>query len=326
MRSSSLPLDPVLADDWHVVARASDLASGGVKAARLLGMDLVLWRNVEGVHAWEDLCIHRGAKFSLGRVKEDCLVCPYHGWEYEATGRCVRIPAHPQLNPPERARANTFLCREKYGLVWVCLGKTDRELPEIRHWDEPFASRAEAGPYVFKAAAPRALENFVDIAHFAFLHAGLLGDPDHPEMEDYEVTYTREEGVFAPLIHIYQPHPDGKSHGGLIPFAYRIPRPLTTQLETLTDNPKFTVWFTVTPVDAGTSIGWVWLFYNLPVPPEALRAREDVILAQDVPIVESQRPELLPLDLQAELHLRSDRVAIAYRQWLGELGLTFGTA
>jgi phenylpropionate dioxygenase-like ring-hydroxylating dioxygenase large terminal subunit len=97
-------------------------------------------------------------------------------------------------------------------------------------------------------------------------------------------------------------------------------------LETLTDNPKFTVWFTVTPVDAGTSIGWVWLFYNLPVPPEALRAREDVILAQDVPIVESQRPELLPLDLQAELHLRSDRVAIAYRQWLGELGLTFGTA
>ncbi len=51
-----------------------------------------------------------------------------------------------------------------------------------------------------------------------------------------------------------------------------------------------------------------------------------MITWQDVPIVESQRPELLPLDLQAELHLRSDRTAIAYRKWLREPGLTFGTA
>ncbi len=59
---------------------------------------------------------------------------------------------------------------------------------------------------------------------------------------------------------------------------------------------------------------------------EATREFEDMITLQDIPIVESQRPELLPLDLQAELHLRSDRTAIAYRRWLKELGLTFGTA
>jgi len=61
-----------------------------------------------------------------------------------------------------------------------------------------------------------------------------------------------------------------------------------------------------------------------------VRQFEDMITWQDVPIVESQRPELLLLDLQAELHLRSDRTAIrtaiAYRKWLRELGLTFGTA
>jgi phenylpropionate dioxygenase-like ring-hydroxylating dioxygenase large terminal subunit len=51
-----------------------------------------------------------------------------------------------------------------------------------------------------------------------------------------------------------------------------------------------------------------------------------VVSAQDVPIVESQRPELLPLDLQAELHLRSDRTAIAYRRWLTKIGLRYGTA
>ena len=56
------------------------------------------------------------------------------------------------------------------------------------------------------------------------------------------------------------------------------------------------------------------------------RSFEDAITLQDIPIVESQRPELLPLDLQAELHLRSDRTAIAYRKWLKQLGLTFGTS
>jgi phenylpropionate dioxygenase-like ring-hydroxylating dioxygenase large terminal subunit len=57
-----------------------------------------------------------------------------------------------------------------------------------------------------------------------------------------------------------------------------------------------------------------------------LRAFQDVVAGQDIPIVASQRPERLPLDLQTEPHLRSDRTAIAYRRWLRELGLTFGTA
>ena len=66
--------------------------------------------------------------------------------------------------------------------------------------------------------------------------------------------------------------------------------------------------------------------YGHDVPLEQLQEFQDRIVAQDKPIVESQRPELLPLDLAEELHLRSDRTAIAYRKWLRELGLRFGTA
>ncbi len=92
-------------------------------------------------------------------------------------------------------------------------------------------------------------------------------------------------------------------------------------------GPKFAIYFTVTPVAERTSIAWTYVAKDY----EALgddetRRFEDVITLQDIPIVESQRPELLPLDLQAELHLRSDRTAIAYRKWLRQLGLTFGTA
>src|SRR5215471_7090038 len=92
-------------------------------------------------------------------------------------------------------------------------------------------------------------------------------------------------------------------------------------------GPKFAMYFTVTPVSELSSIAWTYVAKDYEnIPDEETRQFEDMITWQDVPIVESQRPELLPLDLQAELHLRSDRTAIAYRKWLRELGLTFGTA
>jgi vanillate O-demethylase monooxygenase subunit len=68
------------------------------------------------------------------------------------------------------------------------------------------------------------------------------------------------------------------------------------------------------------------LNYGNEIPSEELISFQDRVTEQDRVIVESQRPELLPLDLQAELHLRSDRMAIAYRKWLQAIGFTYGTA
>src|ERR1700690_633183 len=77
--------DPLLLNEWFAVAWTSSLPENKLQAARVLGQDLVLWRTSDGVHAWKDLCVHRGAKLSLGAItrKENgaCVVCPYHGWE-----------------------------------------------------------------------------------------------------------------------------------------------------------------------------------------------------------------------------------------------------
>jgi phenylpropionate dioxygenase-like ring-hydroxylating dioxygenase large terminal subunit len=87
------------------------------------------------------------------------------------------------------------------------------------------------------------------------------------------------------------------------------------------------MYFTITPVTERKSIAWAYVAMDYGEgTDEQVRQFEDELMVQDARIVESQRPELLPLDLQAELHLRSDRTAIAYRKWLKELGLTFGTA
>ena len=84
----------------------------------------------------------------------------------------------------------------------------------------------------------------------------------------------------------------------------------------------------MTPVDERESLAWLIMALNYAsqTSDEQLRSFQDVVSRQDIPIVESQRPELLPLDLQAELHLRSDRTAVAYRQWLAKIGLKYGTA
>ena len=319
--------DPVLLNDWHVVAYAPDLIEGKPMAVRLLEEDLVLWRVGEKIHAWRDLCLHRGTRLSLGKVENQTLICPYHGWTYNEEGQCVRFPAHPNQKPPATARAKVYQAQERYGWVWVTLGNPSQDVPAFPQWDDPAFHKIHCGPYHFQASGPRAIENFLDVTHFPFVHQGLLGDPAYPEVNDYEVE-TTPEGVTAKDISVWQPDPDGSGEGARVTYTYKVVRPLTAYFVKSSAGPRFAMYFTITPVAERASIAWTYVArdYDAGITDEQVRQFEDIITLQDIPIVESQRPELLPLDLQAELHLRSDRTAIAYRKWLRELGLTFGTA
>ena len=318
--------DPVLINDWHVVAYAPNLKEGKPLSVRLLEEDIVLWRVGEKILAWRDLCIHRGTKLSLGKIENDTLICAYHGWTYDQEGRCIHFPAHPHQTPPEKARARVYEAREKYNWIWVTVGKPAFDVPVFPHWDDPSFHKVHCGPYRYKAGGPRAVENFLDVTHFPFVHGGYLGDPAYPEVNDYEVEVDAD-GVTAKDISVWQPDPDGTGQGARVTYTYRVVRPLSAYFVKSSVGPRFAMYFTVTPVAQDASIAWTYVAMEYgDRPDEEIRQFEDMITLQDVPIVESQRPELLPLDLQAELHLRSDRTAVAYRRWLRQLGLSFGTA
>jgi phenylpropionate dioxygenase-like ring-hydroxylating dioxygenase large terminal subunit len=319
--------DPVLLNDWHVVARVSDLAAGSVTSSRLLGVDLVVWRGDNGIQVWDDLCIHRGAKLSGGRVKEGCITCPYHGWTYDEEGACVRIPAHPDQKPPGRAHTHVHPVKEAYGLVWTCLGTPAGDVPPYPEWADSTYRNIPCGPYTFRALGPRVIENFLDVGHFPFVHAGYLGDPGHTEIDDYEAVIT-PTGVLSRDIPIWQPDPDGTGNAAKVLYTYEALKPLTARFTKAQGDQRFTMIDIVTPVDGEHSLAWAIMSMNyaFDTPSEKIVRFQDEVTAQDLPIVESQRPELLPLDLQAELHLRSDRTAIAYRKWLKQLGLKFGTS
>jgi phenylpropionate dioxygenase-like ring-hydroxylating dioxygenase large terminal subunit len=325
--SDSRTKDTILINDWHVVARTSNLLEGSIGKATLLGEDLVLWRFRGNANVWQDLCMHRGSRLTLGRVEEGRLVCAYHGWTYNEEGQCVKFPAHPDQIPPPNAHVKTFKSREKYGLIWASLGDPQGDVPPFPEWGDQSYRKIMCGPYYYRASPTRAIENFLDVAHFPFVHEGLLGDKAHPEIDDYEVEST-PEGILATNVRVWQPDPDGTGRGRLVTYTYGVRRPFTAYFVKESGSDKFMIQLNVTPVNELESVAWmcIALNYAADMSDEALRSYQDKITAQDVPVVESQRPERLPLDLQAELHLRSDRIAIAYRKWLRGVGLSFGTS
>ncbi len=323
--------DPVLINDWHPLIRSDALPNNGVRGARLLGIDIVLWRTHNRAHAWRDLCLHRGAQLSLGAVDDGRLACAYHGWQYGEDGACARIPAHAGQTPPAKARAQAFHLHERYGLVWVCLGTPARDVPPFPEYDAPGFIGALCGPFEhIQAAGPRLIENYLDAAHFPFVHEGMLGDKRFPELGEFQARIT-PDGVESDPIAVYQPDPFAGAPGR-VTYTYRAYRPLTAHFTKHMPAAVNGMVLTITPHDLIDSTAWFVVATNgrpgySSAQLEAEYApRIGGIFEEDRVIVENQRPELLQLDLQSELHLKSDRLAIAYRTWLRQLGMRWGVA
>ena len=321
--------DPVLSRCWMVLARSEDVKGAPVRAD-LLGEGVVLWRNETGLHAFRDLCIHRGAALSLGRVDAGQLVCPYHGWRYGGDGACTHIPAQPAgRGVPTKARALPYDVQERYGLIWGALEAPPAAVPDYPEASQDSFHTLRVGPYTLQAEPPRVIENFLDVSHLMWVHEGLLGVPDYAEIPEHGV-HRVGSGLVSDPIDIFQPDPDGRGQALTNRYVYEVLAPTTARFrKTDPDTGEvFSMLLHATPAAAGQTLAYALLSrnYDLSAPDETYVAFQNTLMAQDKRIIESQRPENLPLDLQAELHLPSDRLAIAYRRYLNELGIERGTA
>ena len=328
---SALGLQPALRGCWHPVGFARDLERGPL-ATSLLDEPLVLWRDAVGaVRAFSDLCVHRGTALSLGTVEGDEIVCPYHGWRYGADGACTRIP---QLEDPTRiprkARAQSFRCEERYGIIWVALDEPRWPLPEVPELEADEWRTVFCGPFEWRCDASRQVENFTDFGHFPFVHPGLLGDPERPVVPEHEVE-TDGQVLRYEIVRPEAPNTDDfpvfANEDRELPVRrnrYQLHLPYTIVLRLGWGGDEGMVYFFASqPVSTDRCAGYLAIArnYNFEQPDEVLVEFENVIFAQDQRVVESQRPEQVPFDLAAELHLRFDAVAVAYRRAMRELGL-----
>ena len=338
---SSLCKDPVMLNDWYGVAYSREVVPGALIPIRLLGQDLVAWRDDAGeVHVWQDLCIHRGARLSKGWIVDNSVVCPYHGWRYNGAAECVLIPVAPGQPIPPKARAFPVKCIEQDGLVWATLGDPAHAAPAFPERDAPGFRAFFAGPYVYKANGFRAMENFLDITHFPFVHAGVNGVAAAPDpIPDYDVQ-TNANGIQSGEIMVTQPFGDFRGVAIRAGYSYRVLRPLvgyfSKRIEIMdpaqaglgSADDRFTTMIVVQPVDDVNSICRILFAINFaPHLTEAdMTPRQDIVYGQDRDIVETQRPERLPVDLREEMHHRSDKLGVAYRRYLAAMGMTYGVA
>lgn len=322
---------------WHPVMASAELADLPI-AVHLLGTELVLWKDKQGAaHAWADRCPHRGAKFSLGRVSGDRLECGYHGWQFSASGQCTLVPALPAFQPPASHCATVYELRAAYEMLWVRLEKSQSTIPPFVAEEDTRLRKVNCGPYFVQTSAPRIVENFLDMSHFGFVHEGWLGDRDHTAMLDYEVQKTAT-GILATRCQAWQPKSNLHSEtGSMVDYTYEVNAPFTciltkapdpaTLQKHLADKENFreSIALFVCPITPETSRVWIRMaMTDFESPDSALQSFQNTIFGQDQPVLESQSPKRLPLDLRAELHTVADKASSAYRRYLNDLGITFG--
>lgn len=321
--------DQVLRNDWIVACKAEDVKEKPLQIV-MMGERIVLYRTANGINAFKDMCIHRGAALSIGCVNKNQLVCPYHGWEFNEEGQCTHIPQLPEGRViPTKAQLIKYDCIEKYGYIWVNLGNNNPPLFSYPEFDDSTYRHVIWGPTEVDANPPRIIENFLDVGHLSFVHGGILGVEEQPIIEDYEMNW-EETSIRSDEIKVFQPDPDGSGQSKDVYYTYEILRPLTVRL-TKRDpetNNLMSILLSILPVTEGKSVayGILSFSYDTGSTDEEIIAYQNTIFAQDKPIVENQKPEELPLDLQVELSLKCDRVSIAYRQYLTKMGVTLGTA
>jgi phenylpropionate dioxygenase-like ring-hydroxylating dioxygenase large terminal subunit len=328
-------------------------------AVQLLGQALVLWRGAESRPVLQqDRCPHRGARLSLGHVQihtqihaqvhaqiqpdaqpqaqQHTLACPYHGWRFNAEGRCVHIPALPGFEPPASHRVSTFPVALAHGLIWGCVdtaagtpANTPASTPEGAPPALPTLPPRHLlfGPFDVAVSAPRVVENFLDTAHFGFVHDGWLGTASHAEVPAYPVSHTADGRPVVAHYPAWQPRATASAaQGGWVSYRYEVLGPTSALLSKQPDDgspgDSFTLW--CCPTDDEHCRVWMGQYTaDTTTSDEDLRTFQLAIFAQDTPVLESQQPKRLPLS-GGELHCAADRLSVAYRRYLLAAGVRCG--
>ncbi len=164
------------------------------------------------------------------------LECPYHGWRFASSGQVLLVPALPDFTPPASHQATVHHCSERYGLVWVRLAdQGEAAPPAFAAEDEPRLRKLNCGPYDVASSAPRVVENFLDMAHFGFVHEHWLGDRAHTALAPYQVQAT-PTGLLATQCLAWQPKSSVQAQtGAMVEYTYEVNAPYTAVLTKLPD-------------------------------------------------------------------------------------------
>ena len=312
----------MIPNQWYAIMEANEVPPGKPVGVKRLGERLVLWRDGEGrVSCIYDVCPHRGAALSAGKVVDGQVACPFHGLRFAADGRCRLIPANGRGRPvPEAFRLRSYPVREAHGLIWLWWGERREGLPSLPFFadiDDSFTYGTFRDHW--NVHYSRAIENQLDVVHLPFVHHNTIGRGGRTLVEGPLV---KEEGEEL-SVWVYNRVDDGTpprraselpapTRPAFLVFRY----PNIWQLR-IAENVRIFVAFA--PVDEENTVLYVRYYQRMARLPLVSRAvtlagvlSSIVIVRQDKRVVVTQLPKKTDITMGEKL-IPGDRPIVAYR-------------
>jgi 5,5'-dehydrodivanillate O-demethylase oxygenase subunit len=192
------PMGNLLRRYWQPVGTEAELAQEPVRRVRLLGEDLTLYRSARGEYGLiEERCPHRCLSLEFGIPEDRGLRCAYHGWLFDAKGRCLEQPfedlSHPEGRFKEEIRITAYPAQALGGLVWAYLGPLPA--PLLPRWDVLVRDDLDRVVEIHELPCNwlQCMDNAADPVHFEFLHAGY---------GNYQLKKLGRPAAMAPARHV----------------------------------------------------------------------------------------------------------------------------
>jgi phenylpropionate dioxygenase-like ring-hydroxylating dioxygenase large terminal subunit len=168
----------MIKNQWYAVLDSKQLKKDGLLGVTRCSEKLVFWRDGDGkVHCIFDKCCHRGASLSHGKLVNSHVECPFHGFQYDSTGKVKLIPANGKQMPvSENYKVNSYLVKEAYGYIWLWYSDEKNIAPEIPFFQELKEGFSYGGfSETWNVHYTRAIENQLDVVHLPFVHKTTIG-------------------------------------------------------------------------------------------------------------------------------------------------------
>ena len=316
---------------WYVVMDSTQVRGKPVGVVRM-GEKLVFWRDSSGkVNCLRDKCVHRGVQLSKGKVIGDRIQCPFHGLEYDSSGKVTVIPANSRNTPvPDRFQVSGYPTYEAHSFIWIWWGENSpSDLPPPRFFTDIDDSLSYGRAYDhWNAHYSRVIENQLDAAHLPFVHNNTIGRGnrtivDRPLLQwldgdmFYVFVHSRVDDGTPPLKPEQMPTPDPVKDFKL---EFIFPNLWQNYLDE-----KVRVMVAFVPVDQENTILYLRFyqkFMRVPVLRNLIARLSTpfnlIITHQDRRVVVTQQPKASALQIGEQL-FQADRPIIEYRMRRQEL-------
>jgi phenylpropionate dioxygenase-like ring-hydroxylating dioxygenase large terminal subunit len=317
---------------WYPALKSADLTDKP-RQVRMLGLDFVLYRDSNGTaHVMSNVCVHRGGCLANGLVKGDNVQCPYHGWQFNGEGRCVRIPSMgKEQKIPARAKIDSYPTVEKYGLIFAFLGDLPEEerppIMDIPEYGQP-GWRATLQEFQFNYDYKRSVENGLDVAHNEFVHPthGFSGErEDYKLLERTPIIREWASGISnkryaPPLADPKMREASGRNENAMVEGStgHHAVNCVWTLIHP-TPTMAIHQYGFKSPIDDTKSRSWLVNLRNFLLEPEhdaRMMERNQVVGFQDRDILEAMQPHVTPVTNTKELFVDGDQPIGRYRQFL----------